>query len=110
MGNLFSEVFERDNHRCVYCGRNLLVDFETFMITEEDHLVPKSSGGEHELYNVVTSCAVCNRLKGTYVPKKIKLNKNNRDKYIADIRKYIMIKRSEHMADFTTWTHPEIDS
>ena len=45
MSKHFSKVFENSNFRCVYCGRDMLVDFETFMTVEEDHLVPKSKGG-----------------------------------------------------------------
>ena len=36
----FSKVFERYQHRCIYCGRDMLIDFDTFMLTEEDHLFP----------------------------------------------------------------------
>ena len=41
MSKYFNEIFERDNHRCVYCGRDLLADFESFLMAEEDHLVPQ---------------------------------------------------------------------
>lgn len=109
MGKLFSEVFERDRHRCVYCGRDLLVDFETFMMTEEDHLLPRSKGGLDELDNVVTSCAVCNGLKANYVPE-FQPDATNREKYIADIRAYVMERRAAKMAEFTTWTHPKTNS
>jgi len=106
MGKLFSDVFERDNRRCVYCGRDLLVDFETFMMAEEDHLVPISKGGQYELDNVVTSCAVCNRLKGSYMPE-FELTTANRDRYVGEIRAHIMSRRADKMAEFTTWTHPK---
>lgn len=50
----FATVFDRDNRRCVYCGRDLLVDFETFMLAEEDHLIPVSKGGAaHDVQNIV---------------------------------------------------------
>ena len=58
----FSEVFQRDNHRCVYCGRDMMADFDSFMITQMDHLEPLSEDGEDGPDNVVTTCAVCNSL------------------------------------------------
>ena len=106
MSRHFSEVFSRDKHRCVYCGRDMLVDFETFMMTQEDHLVPISRGGPDEAYNIVTACAVCNMLKGNYIPDDCK--PENRGAYIASIRKRIMSRRSERMADFVSWTHPNV--
>ncbi len=100
----FAEVFERDNHRCVYCGRDLMVDFETFMITEEDHLVPLSREGENAANNIVIACAVCNRLKSSFIPK-IQLTEKSRVKYIDEIRHHVMNRRSEKMKDYASWTH-----
>ena len=105
MSDYFSEVFQRDNHRCVYCGRDLLVDFDTFMICEEDHLQPLSKGGQHQPDNIVTACAICNRLKGSYKPE-FDLTDGNRTEYIADIRSKIMAQRAKHMNTFVEWTHP----
>lgn len=47
-------VFERDDHRCVYCGGRP----QTL-----DHVVPRSRGGEHVWTNVVTACQRCNHKK-----------------------------------------------
>ena len=106
MSEHFSEIFSRDAHRCVYCGRDMLVDFETFMTVQEDHLVPRSKGGADEAKNIVTACSVCNMLKGDYMPDGCKPEK--RVAYIAAIRKYIMSRRAEHLANFISWTHPEV--
>jgi len=106
MTKFFAEVFERDNRRCVYCGRDLMVNFETFMICEEDHLIPLSKGGEDEEENIVTACAVCNRLKGSYKPE-LERTKTNRRDIIAEIRLEIMRQRAKHMNVFALWTHPE---
>lgn len=70
MTKYFSDTFEQSNHRCVYCGRDLCVDFETFMIAHEDHLVPLSKGGADSPENIVIACAVCNALKSNFVPDK----------------------------------------
>jgi 5-methylcytosine-specific restriction endonuclease McrA len=47
MTKFFKSVFDRDNHRCVYCGMDLLVSFDVFMQTEEDHLIPISKVIRH---------------------------------------------------------------
>ena len=106
MSKHFNIVFERDNRRCVYCGRDMIADFETFMIVEEDHLVPKSRGGDpDDPDNIVTSCAVCNRLKGAYKPD-FDLNFDNRHRFIQNIREYLCGQRATKLADFESWTHP----
>ncbi len=103
MSKHFKETFIRDKHRCVYCGKYLLQDFDTFMITEVDHLYPRSKGGEDKLENTVTSCSVCNRFKGNYIPD-IEFSSENRKKYIDAIRIYVMRKRTEYFNKiFVDW-------
>ena len=104
MSKHFKEVFQRDNYRCVYCCQDMMVDFDTFMIIEEDHLLPLSQGGEDIPENVVIACAVCNMLKGDYAPG-TKLTEANRIEYIAEIRKHIMSQRANKMKDYASWTH-----
>lgn len=58
-----SEIFERDDYTCKYCGKR-------GSSLECDHVIPISEGGTNELGNLVTSCKSCNRSK--------------RDKLIAD--------------------------
>ncbi len=109
MSKYFKEIFKRDNGRCVYCCRDLMSDFEAFMIAEEDHLIPAAAGGPDEPQNIVIACAVCNRLKGKFKPE-MSLNLNDlesRRKYIEVVRAYIMKRRAVKMADFASWTHPE---
>ena len=105
MSQYFSKVFQRDNRRCVYCGRDMMVDFETFMMVEEDHLIPRSAGGADDEDNIVTSCAVCNRLKGAIVP-----TEGSRQAQIAEICAHVMARRAQRMADFFTWTHSPPDA
>ncbi len=52
-------IFERDQHRCVYCG-------EVFP-TEEltlDHVQAHVRGGDRSEGNLVSACRGCNTLKG----------------------------------------------
>ena len=103
----FAKVFERDNRRCVYCGRDLMIDFDTFMITEEDHLIPLSKNGPDSDENIVTACSVCNRLKGNYMPD-TEFSAEKKDQYIAKIREYIMDRKTIKMKDYYSWTHPMV--
>ena len=52
-------VLHRDDHKCVFCGRNALQ-----VQLEVDHKVPFSKGGSNELSNLETLCIDCNRGKG----------------------------------------------
>lgn len=52
-------VFQRDGHRCQYCGRQA---------ENLDHVVPRSQGGEHAWHNVVAACRRCNTKKGGRTP------------------------------------------
>lgn len=51
---LRSEILERDEHRCVYCGK--LLDLDTM---EADHIIPRSHGRNDSPENLQTVCADC---------------------------------------------------
>lgn len=53
-----SEVFARDGHLCVYCGKGL-PDVELTV----DHVEPRMRGGDNSSGNLVTACVDCNRSK-----------------------------------------------
>ncbi|MGR8933146.1 MAG: HNH endonuclease [Gammaproteobacteria bacterium] len=57
------QVFQRDNWRCVACGRGA----QDGIILHVDHIVPRSKGGADTLDNYQTLCDLCN------------LGKSNRD-------------------------------
>jgi hypothetical protein len=50
------QVFQRDNWRCVSCGRGSQHD----VILHIDHIIPRSKGGKDELENYQTLCETCN--------------------------------------------------
>ncbi len=50
------QVFQRDNWKCVSCGRSADND----VILHVDHIIPRSKGGKDELDNFQTLCHVCN--------------------------------------------------
>lgn len=49
-------VFNRDGHRCVYCG-------SSDKPLHCDHVVPHSQGGSNDLSNLATACKACNLRK-----------------------------------------------
>jgi 5-methylcytosine-specific restriction endonuclease McrA len=54
-----SEVFARDGHACVYCGRG-----PPEVVLSVDHVEPRMLGGDNSAGNLVTACRPCNREKG----------------------------------------------
>lgn len=55
-------LFQRDNHRCQYCGC-------TGQPLSVDHVVPRSRGGSDSWDNVTTACLPCNVRKGNRTPR-----------------------------------------
>lgn len=49
-------VFQRDNFKCVYCGRSA----KDGAVLHVDHIHPQSLGGTDEMENLATSCRECN--------------------------------------------------
>ena len=50
------QVFQRDNWKCVSCGRNS----HNGVILHVDHIIPRSRGGLDSLENFQTLCNICN--------------------------------------------------
>ena len=48
-------VLKRDNYTCAYCGLDA---------NQVDHIIPRASGGTHDLDNLVACCKTCNSKKG----------------------------------------------
>jgi 5-methylcytosine-specific restriction endonuclease McrA len=59
------QIFERDNFRCVICGRGARDNVKL----EIDHWVPTSQGGQDNIENCVTLCKDCNTSKSDKIPK-----------------------------------------
>ncbi len=52
------KVYEKDDYRCKYCGKQL-----TRFSATLDHITPVARGGTHSLENLVTACLECNSKK-----------------------------------------------
>jgi len=66
-------IFERDNYRCVICGRSS----KDGVVLEIDHIIPKSKGGIAVISNGATLCRDCNRGKSAHLLKKNYLEVND---------------------------------
>lgn len=53
------KIFEKDNFKCVICGRD-----GKEVILEIDHIIPRSKGGKNDISNYQTLCRQCNGSKG----------------------------------------------
>lgn len=59
-------VFKKDGFKCKYCDFDGTT-FKGWAFLEVDHFKPKrldNCGDTHHLSNLVTSCCICNRMKG----------------------------------------------
>lgn len=63
------ELFMRDGHMCLYCGRQL-----TEVLLTRDHVRPLSRGGRDSWSNVVTACKPCNHAKGARTPEEARMS------------------------------------
>lgn len=52
------KIYERDNYRCTYCGKQL-----TRFTATLDHITPVSKGGDNSAENLKTACLQCNSRK-----------------------------------------------
>jgi 5-methylcytosine-specific restriction endonuclease McrA len=52
------KIYERDNYRCNYCGKQL-----TWFTATLDHITPVSQGGDNNAENLKTACLQCNSRK-----------------------------------------------
>ncbi|QIB27924.1 HNH endonuclease [Caloranaerobacter azorensis] len=57
-------IYQRDLKRCFYCGKKLKFHQITL-----DHYFPVSKGGTNDVFNLVTCCKKCNKLKADFLPQ-----------------------------------------
>ncbi|WP_051541864.1 HNH endonuclease [Clostridium lundense] len=57
-------IYIRDNEKCYYCKKNLKLNKITL-----DHFLPKSKRGTTDVFNLVTCCKFCNKLKSNKIPE-----------------------------------------
>ena len=67
--SVFYQAFTRDGAKCVYCDKDIMATYDSFSASCLDHLKPRKHAGPcDDPWNRVTSCVVCNNLKGAFDP------------------------------------------
>lgn len=86
-------IFERDEFKCVYCGRSSI---EHGCVLCIDHIDPYSLRMNNNIYNLITSCYDCNSMKGrrelswSVYQRIIEVNKKRTDNKISkDSRSFV---------------------
>lgn len=81
-----SNLFERDDYTCQYCGATTHDPKAAKWTLNIDHVFPRSRGGQSNWDNLVTSCHECNNSKADRTPEEagMKLAKRpHRPKWIS---------------------------
>ena len=68
LGGNNHNLFDRDERRCLYCGRTEAQVKRAGHRLTRDHVMPVSRGGQDEWRNVATACEPCNNLKADRTP------------------------------------------
>lgn len=84
-------VFVRDKHRCMYCGKK-------HQQLTVDHVIPRSRGGKSSFDNCVAACRDCNLKKGNKTPTEAKMFLK-RQPYTPTIYEFIKIKMKQYNVD-----------
>jgi len=87
------ELFHRDHHLCMYCGRSSRHSELT-----RDHVIPLSQGGRNHWSNVVTACKRCNTHKGGLTPEQAKMPLLAIP-YIPNIAEYLVLRNRRILVD-----------
>lgn len=89
------ELFRRDDHICLYCGR----DFSEHVTDlTRDHVKPISKGGKDHWANVVTACRRCNTHKGGRVPEQANMPLLAIP-YVPNLAEYLFLRNRRILAD-----------
>ncbi len=87
------ELFRRDRHTCLYCGRRHADAGLT-----RDHVVPVSRGGRDVWSNVVTACRRCNARKGCRTPDESGMPLLAVP-YVPNLAEYLVLRNRRILAD-----------
>lgn len=87
------ELFRRDHHTCLYCGKS----FNDILLTR-DHVKPLSKGGRDIWSNVVTACRRCNTHKGDSLLDNISM-KLLAVPYVPNVAEYLVLRNRKILGD-----------
>ena len=89
------ELFRRDDHICLYCGRDYS---ERMQELTRDHVKPISKGGKDHWSNVVTACRRCNTHKGGRTPELANMPLLAIP-YVPNLAEYLFLRNRRILAD-----------
>lgn len=87
------ELFRRDRHMCMYCGREHRDEELT-----RDHVKPISKGGRDHWANVVTACRRCNAHKGNRTPEQAHMPLLAVP-FVPNLAEYLVLRNRRILAD-----------
>ena len=87
------ELFRRDRHICIYCGKQ----YGDGGLTR-DHVIPISRGGRDTWSNVVTACKRCNAHKGRRTPDEANMPLLAVP-YVPNMAEYLVLRNRHILAD-----------
>lgn len=87
------ELFRRDGHTCLYCGRQ----FSDLALTR-DHVNPLSRGGRDIWANVATACKRCNAHKGRNTPEEAHMPLLAVP-YVPNLAEYLVLRNRRILGD-----------
>jgi 5-methylcytosine-specific restriction endonuclease McrA len=87
------ELFRRDLHTCLYCGR----EYRESQLTR-DHVRPVSRGGQDRWRNVVTACKRCNARKGSRTPEEAHMPLLAIP-YVPNLAEYLVLRNRRILGD-----------
>ncbi len=87
------ELFRRDRHICLYCGKQQSDGGLT-----RDHIIPISRGGRDSWSNVVTACKRCNAHKGRRTPDEADMPLLAVP-YVPNMAEYLALRNRHILAD-----------
>jgi 5-methylcytosine-specific restriction endonuclease McrA len=90
----------RAKFRCEYCDKDLLASVDDYKEWTEDHIIPKSGGGNDDEENIAISCRTCNwSIKGKWNPVENTVEFVKRDQLIQIVREYVVKRRTDILED-----------
>ena len=94
----YRETYIRDKYKCVYCGKDMKNNLDSWLSLQIDHIVPASKGGKDNIENRATSCNVCNLLKLDYLPDNWELI--TKKQLVDKMSKFIKSKRDKWKIEY----------
>lgn len=68
--SLKRQLWLRENKRCFWCGRGVILKGQEPRSATIDHLIPKAHGGSNSHNNLIMACKRCNNSRGSKGTKK----------------------------------------